>query len=104
MIDKISRGPITVIITGSQTNLAIFLMKNPHLKRNIEHIYIMGGSVRSKNGDPGNLFSDSTSNPYAEFNIFADPFASYQVMQFLRHASNQSLCLSIIYDYLDRLT
>ncbi|XP_050240248.1 nucleoside hydrolase 3-like isoform X2 [Quercus robur] len=79
MIDKISWGPITVIITGSHTNLAIFLMKNPHLKRNIEHIYIMGGSVRSKNGDPGNLFSDSTSNPYAEFNIFADPFASYQV-------------------------
>lgn len=104
MIDKISWGPITVIITGSHTNLAIFLMKNPHLKRNIEHIYIMGGSVRSKNGDPGNLFSDSTSNPYAEFNIFADSFASYQVMQFLRHANNQSLCLSIIYDYLGRLT
>nr|POE48166.1 pyrimidine-specific ribonucleoside hydrolase riha [Quercus suber] len=79
MIDKISWGPITVIITGSHTNLAIFLMKNPHLKRNIKHIYIMGGSVGSKNGDPGNLFSDSTSNPYAEFNIFADPFASYQV-------------------------
>ncbi|KAL4642714.1 hypothetical protein ACB092_02G040900 [Castanea dentata] len=79
MIDKISWGPITVIITGSHTNLAIFLMKYPHLKRNIEHIYIMGGSVRSKNGDPGNLFTDSTSNPYAEFNIFTDPFASYQV-------------------------
>jgi inosine-uridine nucleoside N-ribohydrolase len=123
MIDKISWGPITIIITGSHTNLAIFLMKNPHLKGNIKRIYIMGGGVRSKNlsgccpqnatssctpqqcGDPGNLFTDYTSNPYAEFNMFADPFASYQVMQFLGHANanNQSLCLCIIYDSLDKL-
>lgn len=58
----------------------------------------MGGGVRSKNptgccpenntssckprqcGNHGNLFTDYTSNPYAEFNIFADPFAAYQVL------------------------
>lgn len=57
----------------------------------------MGGGVRSKNptgccppnatsscqprqcGDHGNLFTDYKSNPYAEFNFFGDPFASYQV-------------------------
>lgn len=57
----------------------------------------MGGGVRSKNptgccpqnvssscqaqqcGDIGNLFTDYTSNPYAEFNFFMDPFAAYQV-------------------------
>ncbi|KNA10813.1 hypothetical protein SOVF_140830 isoform B [Spinacia oleracea] len=33
-----------------------------------------------KNCDLGNLFSDYTSNPYAEFNIFLDPFAAYQVI------------------------
>ncbi|MCL7052022.1 hypothetical protein MKW94_026288 [Papaver nudicaule] len=57
----------------------------------------MGGGVRSKNptgccpknassscmpeqcGNRGNLYTDYTSNPYAEFNIFGDPFAAYQV-------------------------
>ncbi|POO02364.1 Inosine/uridine-preferring nucleoside hydrolase [Trema orientale] len=97
MYDKISAGPITVMVIGAHTNLAIFLLRHPHLKKNVEHIYVMGGGVRSKNptgccpknasstctprqcGDPGNLFTDYTSNPYAEFNIFGDPFAAYQV-------------------------
>ncbi|KAK4283568.1 hypothetical protein QN277_000505 [Acacia crassicarpa] len=98
MIEKISQGPINVFLTGVQTNFAIFLMNNPRLKKNVEHIYIMGGGVRARNptgccpknassscvpkqcGDAGNLFSDYNSNPYAEFNIFGDPFAAYQVI------------------------
>ena len=32
-------------------------------------------------GQCGNLFTDYTSNPYAEFNMFMDPFAAYQVLQ-----------------------
>ncbi|KAK7412611.1 hypothetical protein VNO78_04107 [Psophocarpus tetragonolobus] len=98
LIDKISAGPISLIVLGSQTNTAIFLMTNPHLKKNVEHIYIMGGGVRSGNqadccpqnastscvpgqcGDPGNLFTNFKANPYAEFNIFCDPFAAYQVI------------------------
>ncbi|XP_020580617.1 uncharacterized protein LOC110024767 [Phalaenopsis equestris] len=97
IIDTISAGPTTVFLIGSHTNFALFLMSNPHLKKNIEHIYIMGGGVRSKNptgccpknfstsckpqqcGNVGNLFTAYASNPYAEFNIFADPFAAYQV-------------------------
>ncbi|KAK8984112.1 hypothetical protein V6N11_029440 [Hibiscus sabdariffa] len=93
------RGPINVFITGAHTNVAIFLMSNPHLKKNVEHIYVMGGGVRSENptgccpgngnssscqtqlcGDPGNLFTDYNTNPYAEFNVFGDPFAAYQVL------------------------
>lgn len=111
MIDKISAGPITVYIIGAHTNFAIFLMNNPHLKKNVEHIYVMGGGVRSKNptgccpqnasssctsqqcGDHGNMFTDYTSNPYAEFNIFGDPFAAYQVMQFVQLAINQPFIL-----------
>jgi inosine-uridine nucleoside N-ribohydrolase len=97
LIDKISAGPITLIMIGGHTNVAIFLMNNPHLKKNVEHIYIMGGGVRSKNptgccpknassscipskcGDIGNLFANYNANPYAEFNIYGDPFAAYQV-------------------------
>ncbi|TKY72053.1 Non-specific ribonucleoside hydrolase RihC [Spatholobus suberectus] len=98
LIEKISAGPITLIVIGAQTNIAIFLMNNPHLKKNVEHIYIMGGGVRSRNptgccpqnassscvpqqcGDRGNLFANYKANPYAEFNIFGDPFAAYQVI------------------------
>ncbi|GMI72100.1 nucleoside hydrolase 3 [Hibiscus trionum] len=99
MIETISAGPINVFITGAHTNVAIFLMSNPHLKKNVEHIYVMGGGVRSENptgccpgngnlsscqtrqcGDRGNLFTDYNTNPYAEFNIFGDPFAAYQVL------------------------
>ncbi|KAI3948172.1 hypothetical protein MKX01_014771 [Papaver californicum] len=98
MIETISEGPTTLIVIGSHTNIAIFLMSNPQLKKNIEHIYVMGGGVRSKNptgccpknanssctprqcGDHGNMFTVYTGNPYAEFNIFGDPFAAYQVI------------------------
>ncbi|XP_070042242.1 nucleoside hydrolase 3-like isoform X2 [Nicotiana tomentosiformis] len=98
MINTISSGPTVVFLIASHTNFALFLLSNPHLKKNIEHIYIMGGGVRSKNptgccpknvssscqpqqcGDIGNVFTDYTSNPYAEFNFFMDPFAAYQVI------------------------
>ncbi|KAF6171634.1 hypothetical protein GIB67_042149 [Kingdonia uniflora] len=97
MIDTISKGPTTVFVLGAHTNFAIFLMSNSHLKKNIEHIYVMGGGIRSKNptgccpknsssscvpeqcGDHGNLFTVYHSNPFSEFNIFGDPFAAYQV-------------------------
>ncbi|KMZ72029.1 Pyrimidine-specific ribonucleoside hydrolase [Zostera marina] len=100
MKDTISSGPTILFIIGSQTNLALFLMSNPDLKKKIEHIFIMGGGVRTKNptgccpkntntssscipsqcGDRGNLFTAYTGNPYAEFNMFGDPFAAYQVL------------------------
>ncbi|XP_009607062.1 nucleoside hydrolase 3-like isoform X1 [Nicotiana tomentosiformis] len=98
MIKTISSGPTVVFLVGSHTNFALFLLSNPHLKKNVEHIYIMGGGVRSQNptgccpknsnsscqprqcGDRGNLFTDYTSNPYAEFNLYMDPFAAYQVI------------------------
>ncbi|XP_030466976.1 nucleoside hydrolase 3-like isoform X1 [Syzygium oleosum] len=91
MKDAISSGPITVFLMGTHTNFALFLMTNPHLKRNVEHIYAMGGAIRSTcsnvsdhsqpaaSANIGNLFPQD-SNPYAEFNIFGDPFAAYEVL------------------------
>ena len=96
MIDIISAAPTTVLLMGTHTNFALFLMSNPHLKNNVEHIYIMGGGVRSHNPtgccskssiscvpqqceDHGNMFTAYNKDPYAEFNIFGDPFGAYQV-------------------------
>ncbi|KAI8022712.1 Pyrimidine-specific ribonucleoside hydrolase RihA [Camellia lanceoleosa] len=91
MIDTVSVGPIVVFLLGSHTNFAIFLMSNPHLKKNIEHIYVMGGAVRPncpKDANysskpeqclPGSLYPD-ISNAYAEFSIFGEPFAAYMVL------------------------
>ncbi|KAJ4809011.1 Pyrimidine-specific ribonucleoside hydrolase RihA [Rhynchospora pubera] len=97
LIDTISAGPTTLFIMGMQTNIGLFLMSNPNLKKNIDHIYIMGGAVRASNptgccpqnstescvigqcGNHGNVFSAYHANPNAEFNIFGDPFAAYQV-------------------------
>ncbi|MFS7928281.1 putative inosine/uridine-preferring nucleoside hydrolase domain, ribonucleoside hydrolase [Helianthus anomalus] len=82
LIKTISEGPVSVLLAGAHTNLGIFLMTNPSLKRNIDHIYIMGGAVRLNNptSDHSNMFTAYRSNPYGEFNIFSDPFAAYQVI------------------------
>ncbi|XP_062180693.1 nucleoside hydrolase 3-like isoform X2 [Phragmites australis] len=76
MADALSAGPTTVLLLGAHTNLAVLLMTRPNLKRNVEHVYVSGGAVRTE----GNLFTAQDTNPFAEFNIFGDPFAAYQVL------------------------
>ncbi|KAJ7542809.1 hypothetical protein O6H91_09G013000 [Diphasiastrum complanatum] len=96
LVETLSKGPTTILLLGAQTNLGILLLSHPELKKNIEHIYMMGGGVHSSNptgccpvgsglscipaqcGNVGNLFSALPTNPWAEFNVFTDPFASYQ--------------------------
>ncbi|KAH9320521.1 hypothetical protein KI387_015160, partial [Taxus chinensis] len=98
MLEALSSGITTVVLLGAHTNFAIFLKTYPHLKKNVDHVYVMGGAVRSHNptgccpkdtnsscspglcGDRGNLFTGYHSNPFAEFNIFGDPFSAYQVI------------------------
>ncbi|KAJ7542802.1 hypothetical protein O6H91_09G012800 [Diphasiastrum complanatum] len=97
LVETLSEGPTTILLLGAHTNLGILLLSHPELKKNIEHIYIMGGGVHSSNptgccpsgsglscipaqcGNVGNLFSAYHTNPWAEFNIFTDPFSAYQV-------------------------
>jgi inosine-uridine nucleoside N-ribohydrolase len=76
MVDTVSAGPTTLLLFGTNTNTALLLMAHPHLRRNVQRVYFSGGSVRAA----GNLFTAYGANPFAEFNMFGDPFAAYQVL------------------------
>jgi inosine-uridine nucleoside N-ribohydrolase len=76
MADALSAGPTTVLLLGTHTNLALLLTTRPHLRRNVERVYVSGGAVRAE----GNLFTSFATNPVAEFNVFGDPFAAYEVL------------------------
>ena len=57
--------PITLVPTGSYTNIALLLSEHPDVKTKIKKIVAMGGSLGM-----GNMTSA------AEFNVFTDPHAA----------------------------
>lgn len=61
-------APITLATLGPLTNVAIALIKAPHIAEKIERIVLMGGS---------STFGNIT--PAAEFNIYVDPHAAHVV-------------------------
>ena len=64
-----SHEHVTIITTGPMTNLALALKARPDIKKNIDEIIFMGGSI-----DNGNV------SPAAEFNILCDPEAAHIVL------------------------
>ncbi|GEN47652.1 ribonucleoside hydrolase RihC [Ligilactobacillus pobuzihii] len=60
-----SKEPITLIPTGSYTNIALLFSEYPEVKENIKEIIAMGGTLSK-----GNMTSA------AEFNVFTDPHAA----------------------------
>lgn len=63
--------PLTVIMTGPMTNLALALTMAPDIAEGIAEIVLMGGA----DAEGGNI------TPYAEFNVFADPHAAAAVFR-----------------------
>ena len=59
-------APLTLVITGPMTNVALALTMEPGIADGIEEIVLMG----SAHSEGGNI------TPYAEFNVFADPHAA----------------------------
>jgi len=59
-------APLTLIVTGPMTNIALALTMAPDIQAGIAEIVLMGGADR----EGGNI------TPTAEFNIFADPHAA----------------------------
>ena len=60
-----SAEKITLIATGSYTNIAQFIQKYPNDLDKIEHLILMGGSI-----------SGGNCSSVAEFNVFTDPDAA----------------------------
>jgi len=65
-----AREPITLVVTGPMTNIALLLSVHPELKPRIKQIVFMGGAMRGGN-----------TSPVSEFNIAVDPEAAEIVMQ-----------------------
>ena len=57
---------MTLIATGPLTNVALAIKEDTEGMRKLKEIVIMGGAIRTS----GNI------TPYAEFNIFSDPYAA----------------------------
>ncbi|MDR3190796.1 MAG: ribonucleoside hydrolase RihC [Lactobacillaceae bacterium] len=62
--------PMTIVATGSYTNIAQLLILHPEIKTKIERFVLMGGSISG-----GNVSS------VAEFNVFTDPDAAKIVFE-----------------------
>ena len=56
--------PVTLAMTAPLTNIAVALIKNPCIKKNIDQIIWMGGSIGA-----GNI------TPASEYNAYTDPHA-----------------------------
>jgi len=72
-----SPEPITIFLSGAQTNLAQALRLDPGIAGNIAGVYIMGGAVYV----PGNIkgAAPESDNEVAGWNIYADPQAAKEV-------------------------
>lgn len=79
LVETVNRAtrPVTVFVSGTQTNLAEALRLDPGITQHIRDVYVMGGSIRV----PGNIKSDwpEIDNTVAEWNIWVDPVAANEV-------------------------
>ncbi len=62
---SMSPEPMTIVATGSYTNIALLIQQHPELLKQIKQFVLMGGSLSG-----GNVSS------VAEFNVFTDPDAA----------------------------
>lgn len=68
---KESAEPVTLILLGPLTNMAMALKKDPAIKENIDELIIMGGADAAGGNE----------TPVAEFNIYVDPEAAQIVFE-----------------------
>lgn len=66
-----SPTPVTLVVTGPMTNIAVALQQATDIQKNIDQIVFMGGAFC----EGGNI------TPSAEFNIYVDPHAAHIVFK-----------------------
>jgi purine nucleosidase len=64
-----AEDPVTLVVTGPFTNVALAIVKNPDILKSVDRIVVMGGA----RSEAGNI------TPSAEFNVAADPHAAHIV-------------------------
>jgi inosine-uridine nucleoside N-ribohydrolase len=65
---------VTIVAVGPLTNVAEAMLASPDIIDNIRMIYIMGGAIEVE-GNVG-VSGVGINNPFAEWNIYADPHAA----------------------------
>lgn len=72
-----SPEPVTIFLSGAQTNLAEALRLDGDIAGNIAGVYMMGGAVYV----PGNIrgAAPESDNEVADWNVYADPQAAKEV-------------------------
>ncbi|KRN28366.1 ribonucleoside hydrolase RihC [Lactobacillus selangorensis] len=65
-----SPKPMTLVVTGPYTNLALLLLNHPDCKNKIKRLILLGGALSR-----GNV------NSLADYNVFTDPEAAVAVYQ-----------------------
>lgn len=82
IIDTISSSPepVTVFVSGSFTNLAEAIRLDPSIINNIQAVECMGGAIYDP-GNVGGVWDFGIDNKFAEWNIFVDPLAAYEVFE-----------------------
>jgi purine nucleosidase/pyrimidine-specific ribonucleoside hydrolase len=75
-----SPEPVTLFFSGPFTDLARALGQHPEIVTKIQALYYMGGAVYA----PGNVhdFYPDSENVYADWNIYSDPVAAQQVLEY----------------------
>ncbi len=73
-----SPEPVTVFVSGSFTNLAEAIRLDPTIINNIQAVECMGGAIYDP-GNVGGVWDFGIDNKFAEWNIFVDPLAAYEV-------------------------
>lgn len=71
---RAATDPVTLLALGPLTNLAEVFTADSTLIQKVAMTYIMGGALKV----PGNLaeLKPRSKNPYAEWNIYIDPYAA----------------------------
>jgi purine nucleosidase/pyrimidine-specific ribonucleoside hydrolase len=71
-------GELVILALGPLTNVALAVMKDPELCRQVAHVYLIGGAY----GLTEYAFRRATGdNPVSEWNVYVDPEAAQQVFE-----------------------